>query len=115
MIEGYGFECEIHEYTTEDGYINVLHRILPKPIGNEKIRNQTVFLQHGLMGTSADYVMGAPNSSLGKMRVSYNCIQMSNMFNIFRIHFGKSWIRCLAGQRQGKPVLQKACQPHRPR
>jgi lysosomal acid lipase/cholesteryl ester hydrolase len=63
MIKSYGYKCEIHEYKTEDGYINVLHRIPPTKKSPNK--HQSVFLQHGLLGTSADYVMGSPKKSLG--------------------------------------------------
>ena len=59
MISDYGYPVEVHEYTTEDGYINTLHRI---PRGTA---DRAVFLQHGLLGTSADFVMGAPHKSLG--------------------------------------------------
>ena len=56
--------------TTNDGYINTLHRILPRSSNglNREIQNRTtkvIFLQHGLLGTSADYVMGSPEKSLG--------------------------------------------------
>lgn len=63
MVRGYGYTCEIHKYTTADGYINTLHRIPNSP--KVKPKNQAVFLQHGLLGTSADYVMGSPEKSLG--------------------------------------------------
>ena len=65
MIRSYGFQCEEHSYTTEDGYINVLHRIPPRIDINGTKKNRSVFLQHGLLGTSADYVMGRPDKSLG--------------------------------------------------
>ncbi len=64
MIRSYGYVCEEHNYTTEDGYVNTLHHIPPSP--GVKPRKQAVFLQHGLMGTSADYVMGRPDKSLGQ-------------------------------------------------
>ena len=60
MISEYGYPVEVHEYTTEDGYINTLHRI------PGKAADRAVFVQHGLLGTSADFVMGAPHKSLGK-------------------------------------------------
>merc|ERR1711884_498599 len=66
MLKKYGYGCQISNVTTEDGYINTLHRILPRR-SNESM-NQTakvIFLQHGLLGTSADYVMGSPEKSLG--------------------------------------------------
>ena len=61
MVKSYGYPVETHTYTTSDGYINTLHRIPPK----DKKNGQVAFLQHGLMGTSADYVMGSPDKSLG--------------------------------------------------
>ena len=70
MLKKYGYGCQIFNVTTEDGYINTLHRILPRSSNglNREIQNQTtkvIFLQHGLLGTSADYVMGSPEKSLG--------------------------------------------------
>jgi lysosomal acid lipase/cholesteryl ester hydrolase len=60
MISDYGYPIEVHTYTTDDGYINTLHRIPNKSKGS-----RAVFLQHGLLGTSADFVMGSPEKSLG--------------------------------------------------
>ena len=45
---------------------------------NNKISLEVVFLQHGLLGTSADYVMGDPEKSLGRYIVSvYACDENS--------------------------------------
>lgn len=63
MIHSYDYVCETHTYVTEDGYINVLHRIPPSKGAKDK--KQVVFVQHGLLGTSADFVMGRPDKSLG--------------------------------------------------
>ena len=67
MIRGNGYTCEEHRYTTSDGYINMLHRI---PHGRKTGNSSrgAVFLQHGLMGTSADFIMGSPEKSLGIWR-----------------------------------------------
>ena len=70
MLKTYGYGCQIFNVTTEDGYINTLHRILPRSSNglDREIQNRTskvIFLQHGLLGTSADYVMGLPEKSLG--------------------------------------------------
>ena len=70
MLKKYGYGCQTFNVTTEDGYINTLHRILPRSSTglDREIQNRTskvVFLQHGLLGTSADYVMGSPEKSLG--------------------------------------------------
>lgn len=64
MVQQYGYVCEEHEYVTSDGYVNVLHRILSKKPKNSP--KSAVFLQHGLLGTSADFVMGSPQKSLGE-------------------------------------------------
>ncbi len=66
MVRGHGYKCEVHRYTTEDGYVNTLHRIPPPTSANNSGR--TVFLQHGLLGTSADFVMGRPDRSLGERK-----------------------------------------------
>ena len=69
MLKQYDYGCQTFNVTTEDGYINTLHRIIPRSgQRNITIKNNTkvVFLQHGLLGTSADYVMGCPERSLGK-------------------------------------------------
>jgi len=66
MLEYFGYPAETHHYTTEDGYIIGLHRI---PGG----RNETegpktpVLLWHGLLCSSADWVVNFPNESLGFM------------------------------------------------
>lgn len=66
MISNYGYPVETHKVHTTDGYINTLHRI-PSSHPNAPV----VFLQHGLMGTSADFVMGRPDKSLGYMLSDY--------------------------------------------
>ena len=70
MLAGYGYGCQIHNVETEDGYINTVHRILPRTTAKNRSElndqnRKVVFLQHGLLGTSADYVMGCPEKSLG--------------------------------------------------
>eukprot|EP00794_Sanderia_malayensis_P012755 gene12755-14062_t len=64
-----GYPVEEHFVTTEDGYILGLHRI---PGGrNEKAPSNTshakpvAFLQHGLLCSSADWVVNLRNESLG--------------------------------------------------
>jgi lysosomal acid lipase/cholesteryl ester hydrolase len=68
MIAKMGYPAETHEVITDDGYILQLHRI---PFGNksplvEGVEKPVVLLQHGLLCSSADYVMGIPEKSLGK-------------------------------------------------
>ena len=51
MIRRAGYPAEAHVVTTEDGYLLTLHRI---PGGNGSL---PVLLQHGLLCTSADWVI----------------------------------------------------------
>lgn len=62
-----GYPCEIHEVTTEDGYILGVHR-LPNGRRNRSNRNRIpVIVQHGLMGSSADFLLQGPGRSLGNL------------------------------------------------
>uniref|UniRef100_A0A453SHU0 Partial AB-hydrolase lipase domain-containing protein n=1 Tax=Aegilops tauschii subsp. strangulata TaxID=200361 RepID=A0A453SHU0_AEGTS len=61
----FGYPCEDHMVTTEDGYILSLKRI---PHGVSKTENTTripVLLFHGLMVDSVSWVLGTPKQSLG--------------------------------------------------
>lgn len=60
LIAKYGYPAEVHQVTTEDGYILTMHRIRGKQGA------QPFFLQHGLVDSSAGYVIMGPNVSLGK-------------------------------------------------
>lgn len=59
LISKYGYPAEVHHVTTEDGYILTMHRI-------RRQGAQPFFLQHGLVDSSAGYVIMGPNISLGK-------------------------------------------------
>jgi len=61
MIERRGYKVETHQVTTEDGYILQMHRIPSDPPGGEP-----VFLQHGLLSSSADWVELGPDHGLGE-------------------------------------------------
>ena len=60
MVLEAGYPVESHEVVTQDGYILTLHRI---PASN-KSRPPVVFLQHGLMSSSADWVLSGPDHAL---------------------------------------------------
>ncbi|XP_063240083.1 lipase 1-like [Bacillus rossius redtenbacheri] len=60
LIERFGYPVETHNLTTSDGYLLTLHRI---PAGSA--RNRAVVLQHGVTGSSADWVLMGPGRSLG--------------------------------------------------
>ncbi|KAI5631600.1 alpha/beta-hydrolase lipase region domain-containing protein [Phthorimaea operculella] len=56
LVEKNGFPFERHFVTTEDGYILQLHRIPGK--------GPVVFLNHGIVSSSVDFVVGGANGSL---------------------------------------------------
>jgi len=58
IIEAAGFRSEVHKVTTEDGYILTMHRV-GDGVG------PVVFLQHGLICSSVDWVLGARDKALG--------------------------------------------------
>ncbi|KAG5882107.1 hypothetical protein JTB14_016870 [Gonioctena quinquepunctata] len=62
IIARHGYAAETHVVVTEDGYLLSLHRI-PGPKSGER-NGQPVFLQHGLLGSSADWIVNG-NNSLG--------------------------------------------------
>jgi lysosomal acid lipase/cholesteryl ester hydrolase len=68
MIVKEGYPVETHIATTEDCYILQLHRI---PHGKNdttddgNVTRPVVYLQHGLFGSSADWVMASGYNSLG--------------------------------------------------
>lgn len=68
LIRKYRYPVEVHSVTTEDGYILEMHRI---PHGRDANnvpgqRKPVVFLMHGMLVSSADYVIFGPGRALGK-------------------------------------------------
>ena len=85
MIRAEGYDVEVHQVITADGYVLTLHRITgrtgearsvakkPAVIGVKKFYYlslkrmfEKVLVNHGLLCSSADWVMGAPDKSLGR-------------------------------------------------
>ena len=63
MIASMGYPSETHTVITEDCYVLEMHRI---PHGKNKAETgQPILLVHGILGSSADWVMGIPEKSLG--------------------------------------------------
>lgn len=65
MIRAEGYPAEVHTVVTEDGYILTLHRIPHGRNNADKTNKPVVFLQHGLLCSSADWVMAMPSKGLG--------------------------------------------------
>ena len=67
-----GYPVETHEVVTKDGYILEVHRI---PFGkNSPGRNRSpVLLMHGILSSSADWVLTGPEKGLGVYNFVYAC------------------------------------------
>lgn len=68
MIENNGYPAENHTVVTEDGYILEIHRIPYNPESDERFLNNrpAVILQHGLVCSSADWLIAGKYKGLGK-------------------------------------------------
>ncbi|KAF7282447.1 hypothetical protein GWI33_002675 [Rhynchophorus ferrugineus] len=60
IIARHGYMSETHVVVSKDGYLLTLHRI-PRS-KNGSTGNTPVFLQHGLLGSSADWIINGNNS-----------------------------------------------------
>jgi lysosomal acid lipase/cholesteryl ester hydrolase len=68
MIARNGYPAESHLVTTDDGYILTVHRIPPRgAIGNDK--GSPILLQHGLLASSADWLVTEAGRGLGYYRI----------------------------------------------
>lgn len=69
----HGYPCEAHVVITEDGYLLTMHRIPCGRIGCEHVgkrgSGQPVFLQHGLLSSSADWLLSGPEKALGESTI----------------------------------------------
>ncbi|KAG7200941.1 hypothetical protein KM043_003301 [Ampulex compressa] len=68
LAKKYGYSLEIHRVVTQDGYGLELHRIPyePKEWGGRNVdAGSPVLLQHGLAGSSADWIIMGPGKGLG--------------------------------------------------
>lgn len=63
MIKSHGYPFESHEVVTGDGYVLTMHRI---PFARNATTNNgiPVFLQHGLLCSSADWLVTGPDQAL---------------------------------------------------
>lgn len=78
MIAKMGYPSETHEVITEDGYILNMHRI---PFGKNSpledgVKRPAIYLQHGLLCSSADWVMWTEEKSLGVVYLVPNSLNV---------------------------------------
>ena len=66
IIAREGYPSETHTVITEDCYILEMHRI-PHGKNNAVATKPPVLLLHGILGSSADWVLASPEQSLGFM------------------------------------------------
>ncbi|KPJ06381.1 Lipase 3 [Papilio machaon] len=65
LITLHGRRAESHIVLTEDGYLLTLHRIVAsRSKRSPDVKNNTVLLHHGLLGSSADWVLLGAKKSL---------------------------------------------------
>ncbi|XP_074647416.1 gastric triacylglycerol lipase-like [Tubulanus polymorphus] len=62
LITSKGYPCEEYDVITEDGYILTIQRI-PYGRGQKPGPREVVFLQHGLLGTSTNFLTNLVNES----------------------------------------------------
>ena len=73
MIRQKGYPVEVHVVQTADGYGLEMHRIPHGKMSNISDKPRPVaYLQHGLLCSSADWVMGAADDSLGIVKLRLN-------------------------------------------
>jgi pimeloyl-ACP methyl ester carboxylesterase len=61
MITKAGFKVEEHTVTTDDGYVLTLFRLYDGESTINGISKPAVFMQHGLVASSDDWVMSTPD------------------------------------------------------
>jgi lysosomal acid lipase/cholesteryl ester hydrolase len=66
LIAKYGYPAESHTVQTDDGYLLTLHRIPHRKNEARGGVRPPILLQHGLLSSSADWVVIGPEKALGR-------------------------------------------------
>ena len=65
-MKKYGYNGEVHEVITSDGYILKLHRITGRTnFNNSQVQKPVAFVMHGLLCSSACFIISGPEKGLG--------------------------------------------------
>lgn len=67
LLRKYGYTAEYHTVTTSDGYILGVHRCSGGPVSPPSAGKPVAFLMHGMLSSSADYVIMGPQTALAYM------------------------------------------------
>jgi hypothetical protein len=65
IIVRHGYPAETHTVQTDDGYLLNMHRIPCGRAGCGDGVRQPVFLQHGILASSADWILSGPEKGIG--------------------------------------------------
>merc|ERR1712215_430159 len=65
LIKAAGYPAETHYVTTQDGYILAMHRIPHGRAKGSEEKRPVIFVQHGLLCSSSDWVIATPSKGLG--------------------------------------------------
>jgi lysosomal acid lipase/cholesteryl ester hydrolase len=65
IIARHGYPAETHTVKTEDGYLLNMHRIPCGKNGCGDGYRQPVFLQHGILASSSDWILSGPEKGIG--------------------------------------------------
>ncbi|XP_062707252.1 lipase 3-like [Aedes albopictus] len=64
LLRKYGYPAEEHIIETDDGYLLGVHRCPGSPVSPPATGKPVVLLQHGMLSSSADYILMGPQTSL---------------------------------------------------
>ena len=84
LIDKYGYNPETHTVATYDEYILEMHRITGPKNNSNPNGKPAVFLMHGLLMSSADWIILGPKKALGRFRnIFWKKLQLRLQFEIF--------------------------------
>jgi pimeloyl-ACP methyl ester carboxylesterase len=89
MIKHNNYPEETHEVRTDDGYILTIHRI-PHRTADPERSKPVVLLLHGLLCSSADWVIAGAQKGLGNPRKKVKPLKLPTAF-VFRRKVGFSY------------------------
>lgn len=67
-MKNYGYEAEVHDLTTPDGYIVTVHRAMNLNFNSSSNSKKSVVLfLHGFLASSDYFILRGPGQDLGKI------------------------------------------------